>query len=445
MKKLSLSLIVLFVTITLFAYDVQIDGIYYNLNHKTNTAEVTHDGSLLDYNGAGYNESKIIIPQSIIYPKKQYNVTSIRLLAFLECKSIKSISIPSSITEIGEAAFLECLSLNSIIVNNNNKKYASIDGVLYNKDFTKLICCPSGTNLTSIQIPNSVTSIESRAFANCVSLTSVTIPNGVTKIDFVTFAGCTQLHDITISPSVKEIAERAFDGCTSLTSITLPNSITQIGEQVFKNCSSLKYITCLATEPPCISYIPDYKNCTLYIPNGTLKKYQNHKTWSKFHKIRELIYKIDSIYYNLDHENKIAKITYPYEWESNNYSNFTSITIPTIVTYNGTEYNVTSIDEYAFSTCTKLRFVKINASITEIAKNAFNGCENILSITIENKLPPMIYKDTFNGVANTIQIIVPHKTSKLYKSANHWNRFTNYEEVSYIKTLWNKIKSFFFE
>ncbi len=170
------------------------------------------------------------------------SVTSIGWDAFNGCTSLTSITIPSSVTSIGNGAFYNCSSLTSIVVDNNNSEYSSADGILYNKDKTKLICCPGGKK-TANNIPSSVTSIGDWAFSGCSSLTSVNIPSSVTSIGDSAFYNCSSLTSITIPSSVTSIGDSAFYDCSSLTSITIPSSVTSIGSSAFENCSSLTSIT----------------------------------------------------------------------------------------------------------------------------------------------------------------------------------------------------------
>ena len=121
------------------------------------------------------------------------SVTSIGDCAFQNCTSLTSITIPESVTSIGYVAFYNCTSLENITVDENNTAYKSIDGVLYSKDGTTLICYPAGKQNASFTIPSSVTSIGWSAFYNCTSLTSVTIGNSVTSIGRYAFSGCTSL------------------------------------------------------------------------------------------------------------------------------------------------------------------------------------------------------------------------------------------------------------
>jgi hypothetical protein len=124
------------------------------------------------------------------------SVTSIGSDAFSGCTGLTSITIPNSVTSIGASAFKSCTGLTSINVTENNSNYCSIDGVLFNKDKTELICYPVGKTETSYSIPNSVTSIGASAFEDCTGLTSITIPNSVTSISSNAFENCSSLEDV---------------------------------------------------------------------------------------------------------------------------------------------------------------------------------------------------------------------------------------------------------
>ena len=114
------------------------------------------------------------------------SVTSIKFFAFKGCTSLTSVTIPDSVTTIGEQAFCGCTDLAKFEVSANNATYGSVDGVLFNKDRTKLIQYPTGRTVTQYVIPDSVIIIESQAFYNCTSLTSVTIPDSVIIIETLT-------------------------------------------------------------------------------------------------------------------------------------------------------------------------------------------------------------------------------------------------------------------
>ena len=356
----------------LWAHDVEIDGIYYDLDEIKKTAEVTYRGN---YDAEYSNEysGSVAIPETITYNSEIYSVTSIAKTAFTYCSELTEITIPSSVTDIEAIAFLSCYDLTKILVSSNNEKYSSENGVLYNEDKTILIKYPEGKNDKSCTIPNSITSIDFGTFYNCSSLTEITIPNSVSSVGSSAFSGCSGLTDVVIPNSVTSIennafydtgiynnesnwdngvlyidnclieakndlvngsyiiidgtrliADDAFSGCSVLTSVTIPNSVTSIGDYAFSHCSSLTEI------------IVSSNNEKFSSDNGVL--------------------------FNKD---KTILIKYP------EGKNDKSCTIPN---------SVTSIVDYAFYNCSGLTSITIPNSIISIGSSAFSGCQNLNTV-----------------------------------------------------------------
>ena len=166
------------------------------------------------------------------------SVTSIGRAAFSNCHALTSMTIHADVTNIGEAAFFYCKALTSIEVASNNEHYSSVDGILFNKDATELVCYPGGRT-GSYTISESVNSVCNYAFSGCAALTSVTIPDSVTSIGKQTFSGCTALTDVTIPDRVTSIGDYAFYNCFELASVTIPESVMSIGERAFYGCTAL--------------------------------------------------------------------------------------------------------------------------------------------------------------------------------------------------------------
>lgn len=178
------------------------------------------------------------------------SVTSIMGRAFDRCTNLTSVKIAGSVTSIGEMVFRGCNSLQTIVVDAANVAYCSLDGVLFNKDRTRLLQCP-GAKTGNYSIPESVATIELAAFWFCPNLTSVTIGSAVTSIkgsNIFGFSG--NLDAILVSAENQAFSSRdgvLFNkGQTKLIrcpegktgQYTIPQSVTEIVKDAFK-CSKL--------------------------------------------------------------------------------------------------------------------------------------------------------------------------------------------------------------
>ena len=230
------------------------------------------------------------------------SVTSIGGMAFNDCTGLTSVTIPNSVTSIGDMAFERCYRLTSINIAEDNLNYASIDGVLYSKDKKTLITCPEGKT-GSVNIPNSVTTIEKYAFRDCKSLTSINVAED--NLNYASIDGVLYSKDkktlitcpggktgsVTIPNSVTTIESNAFRYCTGLTSVTIGNSVTSIGNSAFMYCTGLTSMTVEATNPPYYSSTYDIVSkyyIPLYVPAGSVDAYKAADEWKKFTNIQAI-------------------------------------------------------------------------------------------------------------------------------------------------------------
>ncbi len=300
-------------------------------------------------------------------------VTSIGDRAFGSCDSLASITIPDSVTSIGLEAFSNCSSLTSIIVSTKNTAYCDVNGVLFDKNKTTLVCYPAGKTATNYTIPGSVTSIGELAFYMCGSLTSVTIPDSVTSIGELAFYMCDSLTLITVS--VNNTAYCDVDGVlfdkdkTTLvhypagktaTSYTIPNSVTSIGSYAFRLCRSLTSIT-----------IPD---------SVTSIGYESFAHCSK----------LTSVMIG-DSVTSIGERAFA------DCPSLTSMTIPN---------SVTSIGEEAFNYCTGLALIIIPNSVMSVGDRAFSHCYSLTSITIPDSVTSIGVEAYYN--------------TALYNNSSNW-------------------------
>lgn len=179
-KQVLCVLLSLSTALNTFAYNFMVDGLAYNvLSTDDKTVEVTYQG----HYGENYETlATANIPSSVIIPSGDtYSVVRIGDNAFycasVFSKTLQSISIPSSVTEIGEQVFYGCYSVKNITIDDKNPVYKSVDNVIYSKDGAKLIDYISGREGETYIVPNGVTSIDKWAFAGgCYNLRTLVLP-----------------------------------------------------------------------------------------------------------------------------------------------------------------------------------------------------------------------------------------------------------------------------
>ena len=383
----------------------------------TSLKSITIPNSVMEIGSSAFSGCSSLT--SITIPN---SVTEIGVYAFKGCTSLTSITIPNSVTNIGDSTFWGCSSLTAIYVAVDNKNYTSVNGVLFNKDKTALICYPAGKTDKSYNITNSVTSIGDYAFNGCSSLTSVTIPNSVTEIGGSAFVGCASLKSITMPNSVTSIGDMAFYKCSSLTSITIPDSVTSIGSSAFSDCSKLRSITI----PNSVTSIGAwaFNGCTGLTAINVAMENQNYVS-------------PDGVLYNKD---KTTIICYPAGKKGNNYkipdgvteigsiafsrcSSLTSVTIPN---------SVTSIGSGAFNGCTSLTRVTIPKSVTKIGWNAFSDCTSLTSITIPNSVISIDWY-AFRGCTSLKSITIPNSVTSIGKNAFGYYYDNGYKKINNLK------------
>ena len=257
--------------------------------------EVNSDGRTCTVTGMGVcTDLDVVIPETI----DGYQVTAIGESAFAH-KLITSVIMPDSLTSISSGAFYRCTKLQYVDLG---KGLRSINGSFVN--------CES---LASIILPESLTSLGGGSFAHCTALSSIVIPSGVTEIESGTFSGCSNLSSVTLPNGLTSIGDYAFQSCTSLTKLSIPESVTHLGASTFQSCIKLTDIR---------------------IPAGVTR---------------------------------IEDSTFAY------CRSLTEISI---------HEGVTFIGRYAFEACRGLKKVHIPATVTSIGWRAFEECSSVTHITV---------------------------------------------------------------
>lgn len=409
--------------------------------------------------------SEITIPSS---------VTEIEGHAFYGCTSLSEITIPSSVTSLSQYAFLKCTSLTEINVDAENSNYASVDGVLYNKEKTLLIHCPSGKE-GSVIIPNSVTSIGASAFEECKKLTHVELPEGITNIDHIAFRYCYNLTGISIPSSVVEIGSEAFHYCRSITDVTIPASTTKIGWQAFGDCTSLTNITIDPNNSEYVSsdgivYNSDMTRLIRYpagkvgdfvVPNTVICIADCAFSGCKGLSSIEIPASVTDIG---EGNNAFYGCTGLTSFNVNALNSSYSSVDGVLYTKDKTHLlqcparktgdfvipgSVTSIGKGAFYECTYLSSIEIPSTVNNIDYWSFNNCcENIIvnwdiPLTVDRNVF-LTYDDDMNEVFPNATIFVPVGTKEKYETYSIWKIFNiveNDKVAASTNTLFNTKKT----
>jgi hypothetical protein len=169
-----------------------------------------------------YRDNDVVIPDTY----EGLPVTAIATRAFEQKTNITSVTMPDSITSIGEFSFSGCTSLKMLVLSDGLISMGK--GAFYN--------CIS---LENVYLPYGLSVIGDWAFWNCQQLTSISIPNSISSIGIGAFSGCTRLSDVQINSSLSSLAQYLFADCIALKTITLPPNVASIGEYAFADCYNL--------------------------------------------------------------------------------------------------------------------------------------------------------------------------------------------------------------
>ena len=402
---------------------------------------------LYRYKGNMPTNTSIIIPQGII---------SISPNAFEDCDNLTSVVIPKTVTHIGMGAFSMCTSLKDVVIPDSvtsvdyaafaNTKWFNdlpdglvyINNVLYtykgSKKINPTIVINEGvvsitshalsepfgrldslsSDLISLTIPDSVPHIGNHAFSKCMKLTTVKLPSNISCIGYGTFEDCSSLTTINIPNGIESIGDSAFKNCKSLKVLEIPTSVVSIGDCAFDGCSALKSITI----PNSVTKIGRglFRGCTslssinisprvTYVGDNAFKEtawYNNQENGLVY--IHKILYKYKGdmpTNTNIVIPEGIISIS-PDAFEG--CDNLSSITLPT---------SMKNIGNGAFRYCRSLKNITIPNGVKELSSGMFNQCFSLSSICLPESIETIGY-DVFYYVESLKEIIIPKGTKERF-------------------------------
>ncbi len=257
-------------------------------------------------------------------------ITDIEGNAFTLCTALAGVNIPSGVESIADTSFSRCKSLTAINTDSGNKIYASNDGILYNTGKARLVICPAGKQ-GIVSISDGTQEIAAEAFYGCTEVTEINVPDSVKTIGASAFSGCEGLVKIRLSAGLTELAANVLNGCHAIESVTVPEGVTKIGSGAFISCSSLKSVFLPSTLTETGSSI--FVRCT-----------------------------------------SLSQIKLPKNLKAISESAFTSCTsLSEIVLPDG----MTGIGNNSFNNCTALKKAYIPESVTSIGSGCFYNCPDL--------------------------------------------------------------------
>lgn len=290
--------------------------------------------------------------------------------AFHNCNKLRRVVISASVRRVDARAFNDCSSLMEIAVDENNIRFTSRDGVLYNKNLTKLVKYPSSRGGKTYKMPDGVTQICEWAFAysslqqillsesvlnigrcafyECEFLKELVVPKGVTKLLEGTFAKCANLARVDLCEGLQEIESCVFLLCSELKDVELPSTLKRIGDSTFEMCEKLTDVE---------------------IPKG----------------VRIL--------------------------EFSTFSGCSSLKKVTL------SDGLVEIGSEAFSGCKKLKYIEIPHTIERVGRGVFAECESLNIVRSRISDPEGIFEDNaFEEVNEDLLVIIPNNTTEQYRN-----------------------------
>ena len=307
------------------------------------------------------------------------SVAAIGSYAFASCHYLTHLTLPRSLTTLGTSPFASCVRLTDFSVEEGNRHFATIDGILTNANLNKLVAYPEARS--EAVIPSTIDSIGPYAFRYCFNLSEVRIPSHVRVICEFAFQNCTNLQQVTLEEGVERILAMAFNNCDSLRTLHLPASIDSIGLRLFIYSDNMRQVTMAEGNP------------NFRVENNCLLSHDGKQL------VQALLTEVETVDIPAS-----VETTEKYAFYG---TKMTHLTIPSTLKKIGNqsiyfcenltqldiEDGVEQIDNYAFNGCSALTEVHLPASLQAIGYAVFVNCKGLHHVDISEASPLFLTDD----------------------------------------------------
>ncbi len=490
MKRNFFLYLTILLSTSVWAYDFDVDGIYYNILEDGATVEVTYAST-----SYGSYSNNVSVPETVTHDNKEYSVVGVGESAFRKCYSLIDVTLPNSITYLGDYAFYMTASFffKSIDLSNTSIRSLGKD-CFFDCEYLLSIALPNtleevgdycfelSFRIQTIDFSNTkITSLPKYAFSKCDYLATVVLPEALTELGDYCFDGCFTLSSINLPDNLETIGKYCFRKCSALFTIEFPSGLTTLGTHCFDQCTGL--LTFDASRSVSLSSLPDYcfsgcSSLTTFTPPPTITSLGNwcfqdctgltSIDFSATTLTEMLIYCFDGCTSLTDVKmptclsrleqhcfsgcTSLKEIdlseTEVVNYGSYTFSGCTSLemvsTSPDNLSFGSycfedcsslkaidfAEY-ITYVAEGCFSGCTSLTEIELGTWVSIVYDKAFYNCSNIMSFTVlyGYSNPPTTRGTPFEGM-NTDECIlcVPYGEVSLYASTTNWKEFTNIKQ-----------------
>ncbi len=437
MKRYFAIIIALVAVLTAKAGDVnQVGSIWYDIDISTKTASVVANPTGGKYVG------EVNIPATINFDGT-VRVIAIGAKAFQNSTLLTKVTMTSQITSIGEYAFNGCSALEEV------SGYTNVTSI---GQYAFSGC----SKLTEFHIYSALTTVGKSAFNNCTGI-QIVYGHDMDKFGGISFLNNNdgtinssnppmmlrasysgtnrtirsntfiknKYHTVLVVSGITEIGLAAFRG-SEMEELILPSSVTNLESYCFAGCTKLKRVSCAATKPPSVAsgrpsfYGVDLSKVKLYVPSSSVSAYKEHSYWKNFGSIEAIPETVDlkqfgSVRYDLNSTGSATVVNFDATTLPPN------VHIPDFIAYNGFEYRVTSIADFALQNC-ELSTLDLPTDISYIGSYAFQGCQNLVEVFMDKAIKN-IGSNPFKGCTSLQKVRITAETPP--SSLNDWENISN--------------------